>query len=299
MAQVNRPHPGPMLIGIQAARFPDHNRRARPAASGSVLPAACRAAVAGWSRRLHAQSLTWLRPERRGVVHIVGIGARVGRSAEAARIEFMDACAAFTALARLAVHLAANSAAFAVGQLAASRVHAYPQARQAPKKIMDAARKQPGALGVDRAPCCREPLARSRRDPPEVRCVRKQFTAQFFYRPRLLHCVVDEKSEWRKFHERLIQASLKVQARWDVPMVKKRADAAVRAILVCLGVVKRRQGRCRRAPRHRVSCPAPRGASRHSRPASARRFRPGRPASCAPKCGAYAASLKLAVAQMT
>ena len=98
---------------------------------------------------VHAQTVARLGPKCRRAVYVICVCTRIGRPAESASIKLMHAGVTFASLAGLAVHLAANAASLIFRQSAARGIHAHPEARKSAKKIMDTARQESGAFGIN------------------------------------------------------------------------------------------------------------------------------------------------------
>jgi hypothetical protein len=149
MAQINGAHTGPVHVGIQSPCFKIVVRWLAGATWIGLFQQHIERKKRARLAAVHAQTLARLGPKRGRVVHVVCIRACVGRPAESAGIKLMHARVAFAPLAGLAVHLAANSASLIFCQPAARRIHAHPEAGKSAKKIMDTARQEPRAFGVN------------------------------------------------------------------------------------------------------------------------------------------------------
>ncbi|MFZ0885698.1 MAG: hypothetical protein WAN14_20015 [Candidatus Acidiferrales bacterium] len=141
LAQINCAHSCPVNVGIETARFEIIIGGLRRTRGIGLLKEHVKRQQRAGLAIIHAQALARLAPYHGGIIDIVRIGTRVGRPAKPARVEFVDARAALTSVARLAVHLPAESAAFFFRKFAASRIHAYPEAGKSAKEIMNTARK--------------------------------------------------------------------------------------------------------------------------------------------------------------
>ena len=85
---------------------------------------------------------------------------------------------------------------------------------------MNTARKQPGAFWVGPGDAA-EGHQHGGGAIREFRCVREQLPSDFLYGPCLLHRVVDEKAERRKFRERLKETCLNGKFRRNVQVLKQ------------------------------------------------------------------------------
>ena len=97
-----------MNVGIETASFEIIIGRLRRTRRIGLLKEHVKRQQRAGLAILHAEALARLAPYRGGIIDIVRVGARVGRPAKPARVEFVDARAALASVARLAVHLPAD-----------------------------------------------------------------------------------------------------------------------------------------------------------------------------------------------
>ena len=128
-AHVNNAHPRPVLVGIQSPGFEIIIGRLRHTCWIRLFEKHVQRKKRACLAPFHVQTATGFGPKRGRIIHVIGVSTRIRRSAEPAGVKLKHTRAAFTALTRLAVHLPANPAALSLGQFAALRIHADPQAR--------------------------------------------------------------------------------------------------------------------------------------------------------------------------